>query len=235
MTDKNMARRKAQRAARLRKQRNRRIAVTVALVLVVCVATISGTIAWLTDSTSTITNTFSPSDIDIELTETFNTDTNEDGKNDSWTAKVVPGTQITKDPVVTVAKGSEDCWVFVKLEKDFGILSGLLTYSMGAGYDEGGELVWEWQELDSKNYPGVYYVEYSADLGKMEYQVLENNVVDCSSAITKDLLAQLNSNPTLKITAYAIQKAGFEEAMGTISPQVQAWCEVSGDKLPSEA
>ena len=58
----------AQRRARQRKQRNRRIAMTVALVLVVALASIGGTIAWLTDKTDPVVNTFTTADVDIDLT-----------------------------------------------------------------------------------------------------------------------------------------------------------------------
>ena len=58
----------AQRRARQRKQRNRRIAMTVALVLVVALASIGGTIAWLTATTGSVVNTFTVGNVDISLT-----------------------------------------------------------------------------------------------------------------------------------------------------------------------
>lgn len=59
----------------------------VAVVLVLCCA-IGGTLAWLTAKSDVVTNTFAPSDINITLTETPNTDTDNDGKADAWKADI---------------------------------------------------------------------------------------------------------------------------------------------------
>lgn len=80
----------------------------VAVVLVLCCA-IGGTLAWLTAKSDVVTNTFAPSDINITLTETPNTDTDNDGKADAWKADMIPGFSYAKDPVVTVKGGSVDC------------------------------------------------------------------------------------------------------------------------------
>ena len=45
----------------------------VALVLVLCCA-VGGTLAWLTDTTDPVTNTFTVGDIDIDLTESDHLD-----------------------------------------------------------------------------------------------------------------------------------------------------------------
>lgn len=92
------------------------LALLLALVLVFGAA-VGGTIAYLTDTTGPITNTFTVGKVDITLTETFNTDTNNDGTNDAWKAQLIPGTTYTKDPIVTVTDDSEDCWLFVKFEE----------------------------------------------------------------------------------------------------------------------
>ena len=92
------------------------LALLLALVLVFGAA-VGGTIAYLTDTTDPVTNTFTVGKVDITLTETFNTDTNNDQKNDAWQAQLIPGTTYAKDPVVTVTNDSEDCWLFVKFEE----------------------------------------------------------------------------------------------------------------------
>lgn len=88
----------------------------VAVVLVLCCA-IGGTLAWLTAKSDVVTNTFAPSDINITLTETPNTDTDNDGKADAWKADMIPGFSYAKDPVVTVKGDSVDCYLFVKFEE----------------------------------------------------------------------------------------------------------------------
>ena len=83
----------------------RRILLLVGLMSLVAVISIGGTIAWLTDKTDAVTNTFTTSDISIELAETKSN------------FKMVPGNTIDKDPKVTVKANSEACWLFVKIEE----------------------------------------------------------------------------------------------------------------------
>lgn len=187
----------AQRRARKRKIRNRRIAMTVALVLVVALVSVGGTIAWLTDQTNSVVNTFTVGDINITLTETWNTDKDGDGNNDSWSAKMVPGNTITKDPKVTVVEGSENCWLFVKVEKSSN-LDTYIDYEMASG----------WTALGAA-YPGVYY--YNADIAQgTPISVLKDNKVKVIEGVTKAQMEALKASgatqPTLTFTAYACQK-----------------------------
>ena len=94
----------------------KKLMTVLALVLVVAMS-VAGTIAFLTDTTDPITNTFTVGKVDIDLTETFNTDTDDNGAADAWQAQLIPGTTYAKDPVVTVTADSEDCWLFVKFEE----------------------------------------------------------------------------------------------------------------------
>lgn len=87
------------------------LALFLALTLVL-VGVIGGTVAWLTDTTESVVNTFTDSDIDITLEET----TGED-------YKMVPGYTISKDPQVTVETSSEKCYLFVKLEKSENLMT----------------------------------------------------------------------------------------------------------------
>ena len=88
--------------------------IMLSAALIVC-ATVAGTLAWLTDKTEPVVNTFTVGDINITLTESENLD-----------LKMVPGQTITKDPKVTVKDGSEACWLFVKVE-EVGAISTITT------------------------------------------------------------------------------------------------------------
>ena len=105
------------RSRRARQRRNRRILMTVCLLALVMVVSVGATIAWLTDTTDPVTNTFTVGNIDITLAET---------KTDF---KMVPGNTIDKDPKVTVVGGSEDCWLFVKVEESDN-LDDFITYTV---------------------------------------------------------------------------------------------------------
>ena len=102
------------------------------LALVACMAA-GATLAWLTATTSSVTNTFTYGDINIELKETT---------GESY--KMVPGNKITKDPKVTVKANSEACWLFVKVEKSTNF-DEFMTYGIADG----------WTKLDGVD--GVYY------------------------------------------------------------------------------
>lgn len=198
--EKMNARKKAARAARLRKQRTRRALLTLCLMLAVAVVSIGGTIAWLTDKTDTITNKFTASDVDIELKETTGTE-----------YKMVPGATITKDPKVTVKDDSEACWVFVKIEKSTDkAFDDYMTYNMATG----------WTDLTGVS--GVYYREVNDTNADQVFEVIANDTITVKDSVTKAMMDALTdaNTPKLTITAYAIQKTGFDTASA-------AWAEVS--------
>lgn len=160
----------------------------VAVVLVLCCA-IGGTLAWLTDRTNPVVNTFTVGDINIELKET------------TTNYKMVPGNTITKDPKVTVQANSEACWLFVKVEKSSNF-DNFMTYEMADG----------WTALPGV--AGVYYREVAATTTATEFSVLKDNSVLVKNTVTKADLNALTQNtfPTLTFTAYAVQKDNVADA-----------------------
>ena len=157
----------------------------VAVVLVLCCA-IGGTLAWLTDKTDPVVNTFTVGDINIELTESENLD-----------LKMVPGNTITKDPKITVQAGSEKCWLFVKVEKSANYGDFLEYYKMAT----------DWTALTGEK--GVYYQIVNASTANQVFEVLLNNQVAVKGAVTKAQMEDIKNNtiaaPTLTFTAYAVQ------------------------------
>ena len=83
------------------------LALALAIVLVVGIA-VAGTVAYLTATTTAITNTFAVGEIKITLAETVT--------NDSF--KIVPGATDPKDPTITVLEGSEKCYVYAYVENN---------------------------------------------------------------------------------------------------------------------
>lgn len=199
----------------------RRMLFTLALVLVVAVASVGGTIAWLTDKTDPVTNTFTVGDINIELTETFNTDTNNDGTNDAWQAKLIPGTTYAKDPVVTVKANSEKCYLFVKFE-EINNPSNYLEYSSNLKESE-------WTQLDQGTNKNVWYKVVESSTNDQSWNLLAGNQVTVKDTIVKSgttgitapVMPTNENAPQLKYTAYAIQ---FENMTGA----ADAWSKVSG-------
>ena len=162
------------------------------LALVACMAA-GATLAWLTAKTSSVTNTFTYGDINIELKETTGT-----------SYKMVPGNTIAKDPKVTVKANSEECWLFVKVEKSDNF-DDFMTYGIASG----------WTALAGVD--GVYYREVTSSTTDTEYYVLSGNLVTVKDSVTKEDFAGLKGTmPTLTFTAYACQK-------DNVSTATQAW------------
>ena len=172
----------------------------LAVVLIVGIS-VGGTLAWLTATTTPVTNTFTTSDIEITLAESDNLD-----------LKMVPGYTITKDPKATVVAGSEACYLFVKLEKSDNF-DTFMTYEMADG----------WTALNGVD--GVYYrTVLTADMGT-EFSVLKDNQVTVKGNVTKAAMNALNENtyPTLKVTAYASQ---LYKSAGVEFSAADAWANV---------
>ena len=191
---------------------------TLALVVVMMLVigcTIGGTIAWLTAKTDPVVNTFTVGDINISLTETWNTDTNGDGTNDAWQAKLIPGSSYQKDPKVTVEAGSEKCYLFIKFEEENNPAT-YLTYTSNLKQPD-------WTQGDGTNIPAnVWYrvVEANATDDQSWYLLTGNSTytngcVTVKDTVTKDVMPAALDAPKLTYTAYACQ---FEN----LTPQ-QAW------------
>lgn len=94
------------------KTKSKALLLTLCAVLLIA-ASVLGTMAYLT-STDTVTNTFTVGKVEIKLDETDVTNpTGSRVQANSY--KLMPGTTYTKDPTVTVLKGSEDSYVRMKV------------------------------------------------------------------------------------------------------------------------
>lgn len=178
------------------------LALVLALtLLVVCVAT--GTLAWLTAKSDVVTNTFTTSDIKVELKETT-------GSN----YKMIPGYTISKDPKATVLAGSEECYLFVKLDKSTNF-DTYLEYEVADG----------WTKLEGAG--DVYYREVlTANIGT-PYSVLKGDQVTVKGSVTKDLMDAADAaKPTLTITAYASQL--YRSAGAKFTP-AEAWNNIASN------
>lgn len=157
---------------------------------------IGGTVAWLTDKTGPVVNTFTYGDINITLAETTGS-----------SYKIIPGVDIAKDPKVTVEANSEDCWLFVKVEESGTFVSNKVTYSIADGWTKG----------DGTKIPAnVYYREVNAVTTDTSFYILagdttyRNGVVKVSENLTKTEVNSITTQPTLTFTAYAVQKDGID-------------------------
>lgn len=172
------------------------LALVLALALLVA-GVVGGTLAWLTDQTAEVKNTFTVGDINIGLTET------------TADYKMVPGSTIAKDPTVTVKANSEACWLFVKVTESTD-LKDFITYAIAEG----------WTALPGVD--GVYYREVPASAADQPFSVLKGDAVTVNSDVTKEMLTAKDfANPTLTFKAYAVQKdnvASASDAWAKVNP-----------------
>lgn len=181
---------------RRRRRRNTLKPMLIAMAVVLLLGCVTGgTLAWLTSTTDPVTNTFTTSDINITLAESENLD-----------LKMIPGWTITKDPKVTVVEGSEDCWLFVKVEKSANFDS-FMEYDMAEGWTQ-------LQDASNNDVPGVFYRQITSTGMGTPIPVLKNDQVTVKDTVKKaDMngLTQIVGDetvtkyPTLTFTAYASQ------------------------------
>lgn len=204
----------------------RRALLALSLVLVTMMVTVGGTIAWLTATSDDVVNTFTPSDVDITLSETAGLD-----------LKMVPGKVITKDPEVTVAANSEDCYVFVKVVPDngYGTFFGSLTAETFGS---------KWKVLSIEDGTAViYYSTEETDTptsvsknAKLD-EIIKNDSLTVLSTVTKTDMSALYDEdgnvksedelPNLTFTAYAVQSAHLP----TDLTNAQIWTLAQGNAL----
>lgn len=178
------------------------LALVLALTLLV-VGVVAGTLAWLTAKSDTVTNTFTTSDIKVELKETNGPE-----------YKMIPGYTISKDPTATVLDGSEECYLFVKLDESTNF-DDYMTYEMADG----------WTEL--KGVAGtVYYrvVDGTTYQIGTAYSVLKDNQVTVKDTVTKKMMETAEKDkPTLTVTAYASQLYKNNNPTDNTFTAVEAW------------
>ena len=201
--------------------------IALALVLVLLLGCgIGGTIAWLLDTTPTVTNTFTVGKVDLTLVESPYDDTNntygspEEGVTNDY--PMIPGNTYKKDPKVTVTANSEDCWLFVVVEKENNP-DTYLTYAL--------ELT-GWTPVPNET--NAYYREVKKSDTTRSWPLLKGNSTYADGYITvKDTIVNDSSTdasavkmptagnePKLVFTAYAVQKANrtVNQAWALVDP-----------------
>lgn len=205
------------------------VILALAFVLVFALG-IGGTLAWLTDKTNEVKNTFTVGDVNIELKETKTPDGTEvaAGVTD-WSAQMIPGYTYSKNPKVTVKANSVDCYLFVKfveptansaLEYTSNLTSE--SWTQGTGEEEG-----------KNGVPtSVWYREVTSSTSDQSWELIANNRVKIKEDLTKTTMP--TSSLTMTYTAYACQLNKDDNAK--FSP-AEAWEKVkdlaSSDSSPT--
>lgn len=180
-------------------------------VLLVCIS-VGATVAYLTD-TKSVTNTFTVGSVAITLDEA-KTDIN--GVADNTVPRVVankyklmPGHEYVKDPTVHVTAGSEDCYIFVKVEN--GISEFEATTVEGGYTNIAGQITANgWNELTGVT--GVYYKEYTQSATVTDLVVFNKFKVSDTADAVNGWASVSEATTKVTVTAYAVQADGFTTA-----------------------
>ena len=183
------------------------LAVLCAALLVV--GSVAGTLAWLTDDEAVV-NTFTVGKVGIELDEA---EVNPDGtlKSEERVKEneyhLLPGMEYIKDPTIKVDADSDDCYLFVKVENGIKNIEGDKT--VAAQMAELG-----WKPVDGIQNVYVYAKEAQLDKCAVSkgtnVKVFETFTIDGDN-VTNAVLESYE-NASIVVTAYAVQKAGFEDS-----------------------
>lgn len=179
-----------------KKVKGAKLAVLVAALSLVMCTVIGGTVAWIVDKTAPVTNTFTYGDINITLEETTGN-----------TYKMIPGSEIKKNPTVTVKANSEASWLFVDIDESANF-DTFMTYAVADG--------WTQLTKDAENNDItsdlIYYRAVAAVDADTPIAVIKDNKVTVKSDITKaQFEAVKNDLPTLTFTAYAVQSENITD------------------------
>lgn len=188
-----------------------------ALLLALCAvslvtASVLGTMAYLTDN-KTVTNTFTVGSVAITMDEA-KVDT--DGKpvpnanrvmDNSY--KLLPGHEYTKDPTIHVDANSEDCYLFVKVEDGIANIEADGSKVADQMAAKGWKLV--------KDQTNVYVYVGTEEGAAKPFAVTKNDEnipvfgkIKIAGSVNGTQLEQYKNNTTITVTAYAVQKDGFE-------------------------
>lgn len=170
-----------------------KIAALIAAIVLVIGCTAGGTVAWLVSKPKPIVNVFTVGNINATLTET------------KTAFKIVPGVDITKDPVATVKANSENCYLFVELtEENWPAFTEADNTTRKVEY----KIADGWTKLKD----GVYYREVTKKDTDQPFDVLKGNKVTVSNTLTKENADAITGDPKLTVAVYAVQKEGMDSA-----------------------
>ena len=193
-------------------------------VLLVCIS-VGATVAYLT-SQDTVVNTFTVGNVQITLDET---DVDPYGKQDGTTRvdantyKLMPGHTYTKDPIVHVQSGSEECYVraqvtvsdIAKLKAAFPVKDYPTFYNgdvfllqmLVGGWDN---TKWEFKTVNGGMYEFWYTAKVDARIQAVDLPAIFSTITIPGTA-DATAIANLN-NVTVNVVAHAIQADGFADA-----------------------
>lgn len=191
------------------------LGLAIAVVALVGVS-VMGTVAYLTDTTTEVKNSFTVGNVAITLDEAK---VDEDGKEIIGTDAervytnsyhLIPGNTYDKDPTVTVEADSEECYVFITVDNGLAGIEGTgETDTIAAQIAENG-----WSLVSG--YTNLYQYKTTVTGSTVGVGLSVFKTVSIADSVTGEDLTNYK-DATITINACAIQAEGFEDAAGTLT------------------
>lgn len=195
----------------------KRTLITVLAMLLVCVLSVSATLAYLFKQSETVTNTFSVGNVDISLDEADVDDSTSGKDRDTENKyKLTSGATLAKDPTVHVSRYSEEAYIFVKVVVTDAVKNVLVDDSETGSIAS--QMAPNWTLLDGED--NVYYYKNTVSglksdgtAGANEVDLVVFNTISVKKSATGAQLAQAAvAGQSISVTAYAIQADTIKDA-----------------------
>ena len=182
-----------------------------ALLLVMCaivlvVATVFTTLAYLQTTSQKVTNTFTVGNLQITLDESPVDATGKKAEGarhaNGNIYKLIPGNTYDKDPIIHLQPNSEACWLFAEVD------NGILAIE-DATTIESQILAYGWTVLKTENSKTIYWKEAAAvaeDADAVDYRLFDTFTLKGDAAVAD------YANAEISILGYAVQKDGLDSA-----------------------
>ena len=213
----------------------KRTLITVLAMLLVCVLSVSATLAYLFKQSETVTNTFSVGNVDISLDEADVDNSTPDKDRDTENKyKLTSGATLAKDPTVHVSKYSEESYIFVKVVVTDAVKNVLVDDSDTGSIAS--QMASNWKPLDGE--ANVYYYKDTVSglnpdgtAGNKEVDLVVFNTISVKKSATGAQLAQAAvAGESISVTAYAIQADTIKVASKTHAENASAaWTALEGE------
>lgn len=174
----------------------KKLMTVLALVLVIALS-VAGTYAYLTDSKS-VKNTFTVGNVAITMDEAavdeYGVAIANTARRDANEYKLVPGHTYVKDPTIHVTQGSEQCYIFAKIDN-------------GLGNDSTLDINLEnWTVVE----PGVYMYKEAIDARAAAKDVVVFEHFTFTGADPADYETTDTNDVNITVTGYAVQADGMD-------------------------
>lgn len=186
------------------KTKTKALLMSLCAVLLVA-ASVLGTMAYLT-AHDEVKNTFTVGNVAITMDETDVDDSTPNKERDQANSyKLLPGHTYTKDPIIHVDANSEDCYLFVKVDNQIAAIEADGNTTVAAQMAAKG-----WKAVEGKDGIYVYVGTTAAPVAvKANDNVTVFEQLVIAGTVNGDTL-KTYENKTITVTAYAVQKDGFE-------------------------